>query len=53
MVGSKDSGVIYLIDFGTASRYLNDKGEHIEKEYIGRFQGNIEFASPGKIRCMS
>ena len=41
----KDNEKVYLIDFGLASRFQNEKGIHVNKEYYGMFSGNINFAS--------
>ena len=36
---------VFLIDFGMASSYLNEKGEHLPNNEIPYFQGNLGFAS--------
>jgi casein kinase 1 len=45
LVGAKDPSLIYLIDFGLASRYLDQDGNHIVKENLKKFSGNFVFAS--------
>jgi serine/threonine protein kinase len=31
LVGFKDPSILYLIDFGLTTKYLNENGTHIEK----------------------
>ena len=50
LVGHKDSDVIYLIDFGLSQTYLNENGQHFEKEYVRKFSGNFLFASLNSCR---
>jgi vaccinia related kinase len=45
LVGFKDPNVIYLIDFGLASKYKDENNCHIEKKFIKKFSGNFLFAS--------
>ena len=45
LVGHKHSNLLYLIDFGLASNFLTEEGEHIEKIQMYQFSGNILFAS--------
>ena len=50
LVGHKNSNVLYLIDFGLASHYLDDNGEHIVKKQLFKFSGNFLFASLNSCR---
>lgn len=45
LVGHKNSNVVYLIDFGLASHYLDESGQHIQKKQLFKFSGNFLFAS--------
>ena len=45
LVGFKDPKVIFLIDFGLASAYHDDRGQHISKKFLKKFSGNFLFAS--------
>jgi len=45
LVGFKDPTIIYLIDFGISSVYLDEEGNHIEKVLHNTFTGNFLFAS--------
>ena len=51
LVGHEDTSRLYLIDFGLASRYLDEQtGEHIEKVSLHKFSGNFMFASLNSLR---
>ena len=45
LVGYKDPGIIYLIDFGIAHKYLNPDGTHIQSKFESHFVGNFLLAS--------
>lgn len=45
LVGYKDPSLIYLIDFGVSTKYIDENGEHIEKGTDEFFSGNFQFAS--------
>ena len=45
LVGFKDPGVIYLIDFGISHQYVNSDGAHIKFKFQEHFSGNFLFAS--------
>ena len=45
--------MIYLIDFGLASPYLNADGSHIQKQQLNKFSGNFLFASLNSCRGYS
>ena len=45
LIGKQDLNTVYLIDFGLSSCHNDDKGNHIKKEYLGKFSGNLLFAS--------
>ena len=50
LVGHKNSGLLYLIDFGLASNYLDENGDHIQKKQLYKFSGNFLFASLNSCR---
>lgn len=50
LIGYKDPNVLYLIDFGLTTKYLNDDGTHIEKDNLSCFCGNFLFASLNSCR---
>ena len=50
LVGNKNSGLLYLIDFGVSSTYLQPNGEHIKKKALNKFTGNILFGSRSSCR---
>ena len=50
LLGHQDTGRFYLIDFGLASPYLDEKGEHIKKQQLYKFSGNFLFASLNSCR---
>jgi casein kinase 1 len=50
LIGFKDPSVLYLIDFGLTTKYLNDDGTHIKKENLSSFCGNFLFASLNSCR---
>ena len=50
LVGFKDPSLLYLIDFGLSSQYLNEDGSHIEKLDLQSFRGNLLFASTNGCR---
>ena len=41
---------IRLIDFGLATRYLNETGQHIKESYCQHFTGNIALASQNALK---
>ena len=45
LVGFKDPGTIYLIDFGIAHKYLKADGSHIRSKFQSQFVGNFLYAS--------
>jgi serine/threonine protein kinase len=45
VVGKDDPNLIYLIDFGLSSSYLDSNQEHILRTKHKRFFGNILYAS--------
>ena len=50
VIGVSDPTLIYLIDFGLTSSYVNNSEQHIEKEFIRNFSGNFLFASLNSCR---
>lgn len=50
LVGLKDSQLLYLIDFGMSSEYLDNDGNHIPKKDLQYFKGNLMFASLNSCR---
>lgn len=50
LVGHSDSNMLYLIDFGLASSYLDERGVHIQKKQLFKFSGNFLFASLNSCR---
>lgn len=50
LVGHDDMDILYLIDFGLASHYLDDNGDHIKHTQLNRFSGNFLFASLNSCR---
>ena len=51
LIGNQDTHRLYLIDFGLASQYLDQKtGRHIRKLNTSRFSGNFMFASLNTLR---
>ena len=50
MIGRDDPQNIYLIDFGLSHSYLDEKGNHSVKQYLGKFSGNFIFASLNSCR---
>jgi serine/threonine protein kinase len=40
---------LHLIDFGCATRYVDDKRQHISKGQVEKFKGNIQFASVNQL----
>ena len=45
VIGHQDTHCIYLIDFGLASRYMDEANQHVKRVRTGRFAGNFLFAS--------
>lgn len=46
LVGHENTDLVYLIDFGLATRFLDpETGEHIPEEILRKFNGNFMFAS--------
>ena len=46
LVGHENTDLVYLIDFGLATRFLDPKtGEHMPEETLRKFNGNFMFAS--------
>ena len=45
LVGLNDPNIIYLIDFGIASKYIQADGSHIAYLKYKKFSGNFMFAS--------
>jgi len=45
LIGKDDPNVIYLIDFGLASRWRHKGGVHVAKTRGSFFFGNVMFAS--------
>jgi hypothetical protein len=41
---NKEAQVI-LIDYGMATRYLDDEGNHLQQDKVSQFHGNFMFAS--------
>jgi casein kinase 1 len=50
LVGFKDPSLLYLIDFGLSTRFINEDGSHTEKENLASFCGNFIFASLNSCR---
>ena len=50
LVGHPDTDVLYLIDFGLASRYLAEDGTHFKKQQMFKFSGNFLFSSLNSCR---
>ena len=50
LMGFKDPEVLYLIDFGLATKYLDEDSTHIKKEDQAKFCGNFLFASLNSCR---
>lgn len=51
LVGSPDSSIIYLIDFGNAKKYRSSRtGKHIQSLKINRINGTILFLSLNSMR---
>lgn len=50
LVGHKDPNRVYLIDFGLAQKFVDEKGKHVEKNYVRKFSGNFLFASLNSCR---
>ncbi|CDW73385.1 ck1 family protein kinase [Stylonychia lemnae] len=42
---------ISLVDFGACRKYLDSKGNHIQKVKVNSFQGNLAFASLDQMLC--
>ena len=53
LVGLSDPMIIYLIDFGIASKYLQADGSHIVKLMYKKFSGNFMFASLNNLSKLS
>ena len=49
LIGDKDPGTVYLIDFGLVQPYM-EEGKHIKKVQTKRFTGNFLFASINSCR---
>ena len=49
LVGLNDPSVLYLIDFGLSSEYINEDGEHMPMVRHSGFAGNFMFASTNAI----
>ena len=45
VMGHNDSSLLYLIDFGLSTRFVDDQGVLVEKQQLGRFSGNFLFTS--------
>ena len=45
LVGKNDFNTIYLIDFGMSTSFLDSEQNHIKKQFISKFSGNLLFAS--------
>ena len=45
LIGNDDPSTIYLIDFGTSTKYLDTDGAHIQNKRLGSFTGNLLFSS--------
>ena len=52
LVGHSDPQNIYLIDFGSATKFRDDEGRHVSKKFTGKFYGNVMFSSPSKIKLL-
>ena len=50
ILGHTDTSRFYLIDFGLASPYLDEDGQHIKKQQLYKFSGNFMFASLNSCR---
>lgn len=44
---------IILIDYGYASKYLDEKGKHLQNEQVETFRGNLMFASLNQLNYES
>jgi casein kinase 1 len=49
-MGHNDSSLLYLIDFGLTTRFMDENGVLVKKEQLGRFSGNFLFASLNSCR---
>ena len=49
-IGWTDPSVVYLIDFGLSTTYLEADGSHSTKTFINKFSGNIMFTSLNSCR---
>ncbi len=45
LVGHHDTDIVYLIDFGLATRYIRPDGKHEPETTLRKFNGNFLFAS--------
>ena len=50
LVGHTDMDLLYLIDFGLATRFKDDNRSHISKKQLNKFNGNFLFASLNSCR---
>lgn len=50
VIGAEKPSKIYLIDFGLSAKYIDEKGQHVQKQYISNFSGNFFFASLNSVR---
>ena len=51
LVGLDDQQVLYLIDFGISSQYMDvETQQHLPQEKLNRFSGNLLFASISQCR---
>lgn len=53
LVGLNDPNIIYLIDFGIASKYIQADGSHIAYLKYKKFSGNFMFASLNNLSKLS
>jgi len=45
VIGHEDKSLIYLIDFGLSTKYLDKDGKHVKQYFTEYFSGNFLFAS--------
>ena len=50
LVGHQDTDILYLIDFGLSTPYIDEQGKHIEKKQLYKFSGNFNFAALNSCR---